>query len=434
VRPWPKGLGGQVLLLVAAALFVGQAVSFVLLLRASEQRRSEFGQAIAAAMVVQAVSDYRLGDLDSRQSFSNRYAQATVASASAIDRRLVRIPVLEARIAQELETANLAAGEVRAARIREGHRGDDRLLLSVEVGRDRWVNIIGPIPSRGDEPVWWLLGQTLFLFGGLLVIVFWGGRRVARSLARLTSAAAGFGRELRLEPVPVEGPSDIRRLIEAINAMQGRILAMLDEKDRMLGAIGHDLRTPLASLRLRAESVVDAGERQRMVETIEEMSRMLEDILSLARLGRSSEPAVMLDLAALLDALVGDLQDLGQDVAMEPAGRLPASLPPVQLRRAFRNLLDNAVKYGNRAHVRVRRDGNDAVIEIDDDGPGIPPDELERVLDGFVRLETSRSRQTGGSGLGLTIAAGIIRAQGGTLQLSNRPQGGLRVTVRLPLR
>nr|MDP9415965.1 ATP-binding protein [Pseudomonadota bacterium] len=197
--------------------------------------------------------------------------------------------------------------------------------------------------------------------------------------------------------------------------------------------IGHDLRTPLASLRLRAENVDDDGERERMVATIDEMSRTLEDILSLARLGRSKEPVARVDLAALADAAVEDLRDLGHDVALEPSAALPIPLRPVMTTRAIRNLIDNAVKYGGRARVRVFQDGCEAVVEVEDEGPGIAEEHLERVMDGFQRLEGSRNRETGGTGIGLTIARSIVREQGGDIRLENRPARGLKASLRLPL-
>jgi signal transduction histidine kinase len=201
----------------------------------------------------------------------------------------------------------------------------------------------------------------------------------------------------------------------------------------MLGAIGHDLRTPLASLRLRAEAVEDQAERERMIATIEEMAGTLEDILELARLGRSGEQAVRTDLAALVDALVQDLQDLGQAVEFADGDRLLASVRPALVRRAIRNLIENAIKYGSRADVRLYRAGDVAVLEIDDEGPGIPDGDIERVMDGFVRLDESRNRATGGSGLGLTIARSIIQEHGGALTLQNRADRGLRAIVKLPL-
>ena len=170
-----------------------------------------------------------------------------------------------------------------------------------------------------------------------------------------------------------------------------------------------------------------------MIATIDEMSRTLEDVLSLARLGRSNEPASQVDLAALADAVVEDLRDLGHEVEMEASDSFPVRLRPVMTTRAIRNLIDNAVKYGARARVRVVKDGTHAAVVVEDEGPGIPEEKLERVMDGFQRLESSRNRETGGTGIGLTIARSIVREQRGDIRLENRAEGGLRASLLLPL-
>src|SRR6185369_2341692 len=199
----------------------------------------------------------------------------------------------------------------------------------------------------------------------------------------------------------------------------------LDEKDRMLGAIGHDLRTPLAALRVRIESVEDETDRARMAETIAEMNHTLDDILSLARLGRPSEPLTEVDLAALVDAVVEDFRDLDNDVTFEETERLRMRLRPSLMRRAVRNLIENAVKYGKSAEVRVVPGTHSVSIVVADQGPGIPPDQLGNVFEAFTRLETSRNKETGGIGLGLALARAIVRNAGGDVTLANRPGGGL---------
>lgn len=221
-------------------------------------------------------------------------------------------------------------------------------------------------------------------------------------------------------------------MIAAFNGMSVRVSGMLEEKDRMLGAIGHDLRTPLAALRVRIESVEDDADRARMAETIDEMNRTLEDILSLARLGRPSEPETQVDLAALVDAVVEDFRDLGADVSFEEAERQRLRLRPTLMRRAIRNLIENAVKYAGGAEVRLVADPARVRIEVADRGPGIPPDQIARVFQPFTRLETSRNRETGGIGLGLALAQAIVGDAGGEIALANREGGGLLATITLP--
>ena len=218
----------------------------------------------------------------------------------------------------------------------------------------------------------------------------------------------------------------------AFNAMRSRIFAMLNEKDRMLGAIGHDLRTPLASLRVRTESVEDEGERARMSETIEEMNRMLEDILSLARAGRSSEARQKVDLSALADAVVEDFLELGSPVDLADSARAVANVRPQQIRRALRNLIENAIVYGERAHVSVERADGTVRLIVADDGPGIAEERMAEMMEPFTRLEGSRNRETGGAGLGLALVRAIMIEHGGALKLANRAQGGLEASLVLP--
>ena len=271
----------------------------------------------------------------------------------------------------------------------------------------------------------------LLLLGAMIFVA----ARLARPLRALAAAAERFEGRGEAPQVDPRGPADVRRAILAFNAMSARVSAMLDEKDRMLGAIGHDMRTPLASLRIRAESVEPAEERQRMIATIEEMTAMLDDTLALARSGRAREPARAVDLTALADTVVEEFRALGHDVEMEESERRGASVRPNLLRRAVRNLVDNGIKYGGtRPGRRCAPTGDRVAIEIADRGPGIPEAELGNVQEPFVRLESSRNRETGGSGLGLTLARSAAAAHGGSLELENRPDGGLLARILLPAR
>jgi signal transduction histidine kinase len=212
----------------------------------------------------------------------------------------------------------------------------------------------------------------------------------------------------------------MRRLIVAHNAMEARIAAMLDEKDVMLGAIGHDLKTPLAALRVRIESVQDESERARMAATIEDIVRTLDDILSLARVGRPGDPLERTELSALVASVVEEYEDMGDAVELVESERIVLELRPTWLRRALRNLIGNALRYGQRARVSLRREGGRAVVLIDDDGPGIPEGEIEAMMNPFARGDPSRNTMTGGAGLGLALARAIADQHGGSLTLSNR--------------
>ncbi|ANK82533.1 MAG: hypothetical protein TEF_18350 [Rhizobiales bacterium NRL2] len=439
----PRTLAAQLALLVAAALFVAQAINFALLYGERRERSLNAISAPAIARIHDAAERLQQGVGERRGPFGRR---VRISADSAVDAAAPREPALEARIADGLGALGANVAEVRVTGAGEW-RGNPRrqppgpdgepeprqlYLVSAKAGQALWINVPAIAPREDD----WLLGrllvQTAVIYGVVLLAVLWLGRRAARSLGRLTDAAAGFGasgggRELR-----AEGPADVRRLTEAFNDMQRRIAAMLTEKDRMLGAIGHDLRTPLASLRLRAESVEDPEERERMIATCEEMSATLQDILTLARVHQSAEAPTTVDLSALADAVAEDFAELGADVVFEPSPRVIVSLRPVLTRRAIRNLVENAVKYGGGARLRVAAGVEAAVVEVDDDGPGIPESRLEEMFGDFARLEGSRSRATGGAGLGLAIAREIARVQDGDIVLQNRQGGGLTATLRLP--
>jgi signal transduction histidine kinase len=206
----------------------------------------------------------------------------------------------------------------------------------------------------------------------------------------------------------------------------------------MLGAIGHDLKTPLAALRVRIESVEDEGERGKMAATIEDITRSLDDILSLARVGRPSDPLEPAELSALVGQVCEEYEDMGESVSFEPGERVVLPIRTTWLRRALRNLIGNALRYGGAARVSLTKDFGGVAITVEDDGPGIPEADLARMLEPFTRGEPSRSSSTGGAGLGLTLARAIADQHGGTLQLINRrgAEGsvtGLTATLRLPL-
>jgi len=215
--------------------------------------------------------------------------------------------------------------------------------------------------------------------------------------------------------------------------MNRRVLSLVDEKDRMLGAIGHDLRTPLASLRIRVESMEPEEDRAAAIAKIAELTAMLEDILVLARSGRAREESRAVDLAALAEAVVEECRDLGDPVEFGDSGRLVALAQPMLLRRALRNLIDNAVKYGGTARVAVLTEGGEALLRVEDDGPGMTAEEIARSTEPFYRLESSRNRETGGSGLGLAIARAIAESHGGRLDIRQRQPKGLSATIILPL-
>ena len=251
-------------------------------------------------------------------------------------------------------------------------------------------------------------------------------------LASLAVAAERLGRDVTAPPIPETGTIETRQASQAFNTMQARLRSLIENRTRMLAAISHDLRTPLTLLRLRAENIEDRQERDKMLATIAEMNSMVQATLNFARDETVAEPQRPTDLTSLLQSITDDMKDAGLPVTMEPAQPLVYQCRSTALKRALTNLIENAVKYGKTAQAEFTATSKAIEITIDDEGPGIPESELNRVLEPFYRVEVSRSRETGGAGLGLALALAGVQAHGGRLVLSNRPSGGLRATVRLP--
>lgn len=445
--PFPKSLPGQIALLVAVALFVAQAINFALLL--SERRQSRLNSVIVPAVTrlvdvserlqsgrMPLVARLRVGGMSlepanpvppqaSRRTEIEQLARNAFAEAG-----VTTGPILATVLPVRPDDPRLA--EMPPRRKRQLLRLGGELVIASEQAGFGWLTARAPWPRMEQATILQLIAQTLILYGIVLVPVLFATRRMAQPLGELAAATRRYRPGARAEPLRERGPGDVRSVIAAFNALSLRIDALIDEKDRMLGAIGHDLRTPLAALRVRIESVDDEADRTRMADIIDEMNRTLEDILSLARLGRSSEAPAETDIGALVDAAVEDFRDLGAPVTLADPPRVTHRLKPGLMRRAVRNLIENAVKYGGGAEVSLRVEPRSIGIEVADRGPGIPADQLASVFDPFTRLETSRNRDTGGIGLGLAIARAIAEEAGGAIELRNRDGGGLLATIRLP--
>ncbi len=442
-RLLPKSLLGQMVLLMGLALLLAQLVNFAFIL--SGQQRLSLAQSegpaitrfvqVAAQAVEGSGAPARVPGLG-----RGRGAIFSLDSESIVDRAgLPREGDVEARLQAALSEAGIEARQVRAATSidlgrfragfddhrsgRRGHAEQQVVLLAAQLPDGTWLNGRLEAPRRDPWLLWRLIGSTVALYALVLGAMLWIAWRIARPVRDLTRAAEQFEGRRAPEPVEPRGPGDLRKAIEAFNAMNLRVSALLDEKDRMLGAIGHDLRTPLASIRIHAEAMEPEEERARLIATVEEMSATLEDILVLARTGRAREESRPMDVGALADALVEDYRERGADVVFEGGDEAVADVQPNLLRRAIRNLIDNALAYGACARVRARAEGTAVAIEIEDDGPGIPEGRMATVIQSFTRLEGSRNRNTGGIGLGLAIADSIARAHGGELRLRNGPQG-----------
>jgi len=259
----------------------------------------------------------------------------------------------------------------------------------------------------------------------------WLAGRVSRPLSALAYASDEVARGKTAPRLRVNGPDDMRRAAEAFNAMSDRVTRTLERQRQLLSAVGHDLRTPLAAMRITAEFVAEPEVRERLTRNLEELQSLTEAVLSAARAGPGEEKR-RVDLTSLIESVCDDLVDLGLPVEVDIGAAAPCLCRPSEIRRSIRNLIENAARYGGGARVTLQTEPDAFVAIVEDNGPGIPDDKLEEVFEPFVRLEGSRSSATGGAGLGLTLARSIAREHGGDIVLQNRRGGGLKASLRLP--
>ncbi|WP_296002476.1 ATP-binding protein [Rugamonas sp.] len=308
------------------------------------------------------------------------------------------------------------ACEMITVRMRDG----EQLRLSVLPPR--------PPPNGNSNE---LMSMLPFLLS-IAVLAYVVTRMTMHPLKQLAQAAKDLGNDINHPPLALTGASEIRQASAAFNAMQARIRQHIFQRTQMLAAITHDLQTPLTRLRLRLEKVADGDLQQRLVDDLSAMQQMVKEGLDLARSMDTTETMQALDLDALLDSVCADAADAGQQVALKGRAAMALMGRPMAIRRCLVNLIDNAVKYGQYANVAVERMAGAARISIRDGGPGIAQDQMAQVFEPFYRIETSRSRESGGTGLGLTIARNIAEQHGASVALSNHPDGGLEVTLVVP--
>lgn len=347
------------------------------------------------------------------------------------DDRQIRIELHEAE-GDLMPMAHMpASDETMHLRMMQGALSTIEMTLSVALQDGRWLNA----DTRFHRPpLQWPVISTLsfgITAGTILVAVFWFLlNRLTGPLRKVATATEKFGRGEAGKPLPLIGPREVRGLTWTFNAMQSRLTRHMADRTRVLAALGHDLRSPLTALRVHAELVDEDEIRASLISSIEEMQEMVETTLAFARGMATSEEPQIVNINEFLEKLQNDMLDAFE---IEASERVTLRLRANAMRRALRNLIENALRYGGDATVSVEHQETDLLIRIADDGPGIPEADLERVFDPFFRLEESRSRNTGGTGLGLPIARMIVRAHGGDVVLENPEGRGLLATVVLPL-
>jgi signal transduction histidine kinase len=460
----PRSLKGQLILLILVGLLLSQAAGFVFILNDQKSRiRSEWlHNMLTRVATVRDVIESTPGDLHDKilktsSSWALKFAiDPEPLSRSKEESQSESVQQETTKVfgdrADEVNVTILQSSSEESffEALFEGLWRDIRQTFSPErsrVGpppaRPTYANVSAPLKSglwlnvtvtpRGGGPhvspllVQFATMAAISAIGIVLVL-----SRLTQPLKELAQAAAALGRGESAAKLDEKGPREVQETIRAFNDMQERLSRFVLDRTKMLAALGHDLRTPITTLRLRAEFIEEDEVRQKILQTLNEMQEMAEATLSFAREEAAQEKTRLVDVGALVSTVCDDLTDTGFPVECADTGSFTIRCRPSGLKRAFRNIVENAVAYGRGARVFVEHKRGDVAVMIDDDGPGIPAIDMERVFSPFVRLENSRNMDTGGVGLGLAIARSIIRNHGGDITLQNRSEGGLRVTIILP--
>lgn len=431
MRLWPGSLFGRVALIVCGGLVLAHMLTFLIILRERGDQGltmmlAYLGRDVAAsvAMLDRVPPSERVTWLPriARQNYHYTLGEAPSGMAAT--------NALAAPLAGAVTSA-LGASRVGQMLQLNAPGETPELLLPLRLvdGTPMTLRLTPPRPMVSRTTVVLLMLQLATLGAAT-----WLGVRLAvRPLARMASAANALKPGSNHRTLSEEGPREVQQAAKAFNAMQARIDDHLSERMQLLAAISHDLQTPITRMRLRTDLLNERALREKLHSDLDGMQALVEEGLAYARTAQAQQEALRaIDLHALLDGLVCDAIDAGHQVELTGRYELPLNTRVQALRRLLGNLIDNAIKFGGRAQVHVSSDAQSVHIAVLDNGPGIPPDELQAVRQPFYRVETSRNRETGGTGLGLAIAQQLAHALPGELTLRNRPEGGLAAQISLP--
>lgn len=463
MRWWPQSLFGRLMLVLAGGMLVAQLLSAAF----NFAERDSVLQTASGMQQVQRVTDVvklldALGPAERERIVAvlsvpplvlslHDAAAASVGEAVAAARALMVTSMLRATLGDERgirvepgESSNAArlagAGYGRRQAMMGGGpammgitgHGGPVLRIQVQLRDGRWARFDTELPQAAATLPWRLALTLLLLLCAVLALSFVAVRWITRPLHVLASAAEALGQDINQPPLPEEGPLEIRQAARAFNTMQARLSRFIQDRTRILAAMSHDLKTPITRMRLRADLLDDDALRQRFEADLKEMEAMVTHTLEFMRGLGGNESRQAVDLMALLESLQADNEAMGRVVRIEGRALQPSIAVASLLKRCLANLIDNALLYGGRATVIVEDTPQCLTLRVLDDGPGIPESALETVFEPFYRLEGSRSRETGGTGLGLTIARNIAQMHGGNVVLRNRPVQGLEAVLTLP--
>ncbi|MEY4708445.1 MAG: hypothetical protein RJB58_2168 [Pseudomonadota bacterium] len=447
-RFWPRTLVVQLVLVTAAAVAISNIGVAIYFYKNSEAQTRNFNTermidrtAAVAATVGQVPQESRLVVMQnmSRVEWRFREAQGYVprpmtAEEAALAKRLAdalpqnhpRKNTIAVHLRQPLASV---PAELRPFQARQQGADTEAIQTIVPIDAHTMMSGVRMRPT----PVWPVEIMIAAIVAGVLASAgaAFMARRVVRPLSELTSAAAAVAVGTGTPHVAEQGPDDVRNAAIAFNAMAEKVTKTLESQRHLLSAVGHDLRTPLTAMRINLEFIKDDELRDGLMRNLDELQALTEQVLAAAK-GAGGEQRRNVDLSALVESLCTDLDEIGEPVSWANHSPAPISCRPNEIKRAVRNLVENAVAYGHKADVRIASTGDGYDVVVEDEGPGIAEIDRQRVFEPFVRLESSRNEATGGTGLGLTLVKAIAEGHGGQVMLENRPSGGLRARMHLP--
>jgi signal transduction histidine kinase len=435
LRLWPQRLVGQVtlvLMLAVALEFIGSSILFEnsrLYPNRDNQVRRAAEQLVTAEMFLEAAPPQRRAE--QAAEISTRAAELSWSPLPhLVDRNRPAENDLRHRFQEAEPTLRGRDLRLNADTDRTLPR-DTHVKTALRLRDGSWLTLKTKIRAAPWAVLLSSVGSAFILGLGVIAAAALVLRNLSRPLRALAEAADKVGQGAHVR-IAEHGARDLMLVAKAFNAMQDRITGLLRARTEALAAVGHDLRTPLARLRLRAGFVKDAEAREALEADVDEMTTMLDSLLAYLGGQEDPEPPRRTDLAAIAMTVIGDAADADRPATYAGLDHLPVQARPLSVKRAISNIVENALHYGGDASLTLTREGDTAIVAVEDSGPGIPENELAEVLQPFHRLDSARARNTAGLGLGLTIVQQILQREGGVLVLQNRPQGGLRVELRLP--
>jgi signal transduction histidine kinase len=439
IRLWPQSLGGRTVAVLLAAVILVHLGSMVVY-RESAVDAANAAQVIQIAERLATATQTIIGRPASERDEAAHRLSSPGLSLHWSERQLVEfaggndsgLSVLRDRLSRLIP--GIAGSGMRIGYVDRQAVGNAHAILgSLRLEDNTFVHFRVPLLVNSAPMLHGALLSTSLMAGGIAVVAILLMRSLIAPLGALAKAADAIGRGPGVV-VTERGPDEVRQVAQAFNAMQVRIERLIADRTQALAAVSHDLRTPITRLRLRAGFIAEREAQVAMDADLDEMEAMIDATLAYLRGDAEPEEPRATDLAALLMTLVDDAADAGRPASFTGPRHLVLPLRPLAVKRAFANLIDNALTYGGVARVMLRQADAAVLVQIDDDGPGIPDSDLERVFAPFERLDGSRNSRTGGVGLGLSIVRQAIRREGGTATLSNRIEGGLRAEVMIPRR